>query len=148
MTRDEDEIRSPQRGNRVDSINYYRNQLTDLNETVEYMQREKRTLVEEGNDRIRASVWISSVFDLASDVAANTLARSRKDNDDLIVGFGRKKGSSSLFKQIAFDFFFGIFAFLNRNIGESKERILSKNLRVIYLLLYSNTKFERHIDLN
>ena len=119
MTRDEDESISPQRGNRVDSINYYRNQLTDLNEAVEYMQREKRTLVEEGNDRIRASVWISSVFDLASDVAATTLARNRKENSGLIVGFEKKKKKpGSLFKQITFDFFFGIFAFLNRNIGK------------------------------
>jgi len=102
---------------------------TDLNEAVEYMQREKRTLVEEGNDRIRASVWISSVFDLASDVAAKSLARNRKkESTGLIVGFDKKKKSSSLFKQIFFDFFFGIFAFLNRNIDVVVDTVSGSTL--------------------
>ena len=113
MSIDDDDSRSSQRGNSVDSISYYRNQLTELNETVSFMQRQKRTIVEEGNDRINATEWISNVFHLTSDTNS-----SAKNRNGLLVGFQQRRKTKGLFQQIAFDFFFSGFAFLNRNLGK------------------------------
>lgn len=112
MSSDEDESVSPQRGNRVDSINYYRNQLTELNNAVEAMQKEKKSEAEEGNDRVNATEWISNIFRMTSD-------DNERHRNGLIVGFSKRKSpGSSFFKQVALDFFFGGFTFLNRNISE------------------------------
>jgi hypothetical protein len=108
---EEDERKSPQRGNRVDSINYYTNQLSNMNEAVSFMQREKRKLVEEGNDRISATDWIANIF---------SMARTSRTQGGLIVGFdeAKRSESGSIFKQITMDFFFGGFELFNRNIGK------------------------------
>ena len=74
--------------------------------------------MEEGNDRIRATEWISNIFSMASNTAAKTLRRNRNNETGLIVGFQNNNPSGSLFKQIALDFFFSGFGFLNRNIGK------------------------------
>ena len=79
--------------------------------------------MEEGNDRVRATEWISNIFSMASGAAANTLSRNRKDRDGLIVGFREKKKPTSLFREVALDFFFGGFTFFHRNIGKCKYNI-------------------------
>ncbi len=125
---DDDELQSPQRGKRVDSINYYKNQLTELNNAIEFMQREKRRIVEEGNDRINATEWIANIFQFASETASNSLRRDKK-NQGLIVGFQDKKsGNGNLFKQIAIDFFFGGFTFFNRNFDVVVDTVSGSTL--------------------
>ena len=117
MTMDDDDYTSPQRGTRVDSVSYYKNQLDDLNDKVERMQQEKRRIMEEGNDRVSASEWISNIYRMTSDV----VRRRSSAADGLLVGFQDKTTtqSPSILKQISIDFFFGGLQFLNRNIGKS-----------------------------
>lgn len=125
---DDDELQSDQRGKRVDSLNYYKNQLTELNNAVEFMQREKRRIVEEGNDRINATEWIANIFQFASETASNSLRRDKK-NQGLIVGFqDRKSANGNLFKQIAIDFFFGGFTFFNRNFDAVVDTVSGSTL--------------------
>lgn len=72
---EEDDSRSPQRGERVDSINYYTSQLVVLNETMDEMQKEKKTVAAEGNAPNDATPWISSLIDNAA--VAHDAATSR-----------------------------------------------------------------------
>ncbi len=115
MIIDEEDYSSPQRGTRVDSISYYKNQLDRLNEQVAHMQQEKRRTLEEGNDRVSASEWISNIYRLTSD-AVN---RRSGASSGMLVDFQDKNTmkSPSIFKQVSIDFFFGGLQVLNRNIG-------------------------------
>ncbi len=113
---EDDDYSSPQRGTRVDSINYYKNQLDDLNCKVEIMQQEKRRVMEEGNDRVSASEWISNIYRMTS----GAVRKRSSTTNGLLVGFQDKVSthSPSVFKQVSIDFFFGGLQFLNRNIGK------------------------------
>ena len=70
---DDDSVSSlnPQRGERVDSINYYTTELNKLNEKLLNLQEIKKTMAEQGNDSVSATQWISNMLNLASDVAVN-----------------------------------------------------------------------------
>ena len=67
---EEDDSRSPQRGERVDSMNYYTSQLVSLNETMEEMQREEIKEAMEGNT---STPWLSQMIETASDAATSRL---------------------------------------------------------------------------
>ena len=67
---EEDDSRSPQRGERVDSLTYYTSQLVALNETMDKMQAEKKNLAADGN---AATPWISQMIDNASVAATSRL---------------------------------------------------------------------------
>jgi len=68
-----DEHHSPQKGERVDSINYYREMLDRHNEKVVKMQVEARLVVDEGNESARASEWVASVISSTAGAAASSL---------------------------------------------------------------------------
>ena len=70
---EEDEMRNPQKGERVDSIAYYSNMLDLYNDRVERMQKEANDVVEEGNRGVNATEWIASVLTKTTDVAASSL---------------------------------------------------------------------------
>lgn len=70
---DLDENKSPQKGERVDSIIYYRQMLDRLNEKVVKMQMEARLTVDEGNESIRASEWLANVISSTAGAAASSL---------------------------------------------------------------------------
>ena len=121
MTTDDEDYTSPQRGTRVDSIGYYKNQLQSLNNEVQFMQQEKRRMMEEGNDRVNASQWISNIYKITADAVRRRSSRA----DGLLVGFQEKDlCEPSLLKQVSVDFFFGGLQFLNRNIGEKSNLFL------------------------
>ena len=67
---------SPQKGERVDSITYYTDQLEMINNKVKNMQSEKKALAYSGDPSIRASQWISHMLGLAGDAAVTTLVRN------------------------------------------------------------------------
>ena len=52
----------PNRGERVDSIDYYQRRLALLNIEVASLQREKLEIAERGEDTIQANTWISQGF--------------------------------------------------------------------------------------
>jgi len=66
---EQDDYSSTQKGERVDSISYYTVQLVELNESVEKLQREKKTLAAEGSNSIDSTLWISRMIEIASDAA-------------------------------------------------------------------------------
>jgi hypothetical protein len=63
----EDDNRLPQKGERVDSINYYAKYLTILNEKVQEKQDEMLILARVGDSRRRASEWITHSLGLNLD---------------------------------------------------------------------------------
>jgi hypothetical protein len=63
----------PQRGEKVDSINYYNRELAVIDEKLLKMQHEKIELAQKGNDSVRASQWISHAIDRVSTAAESTL---------------------------------------------------------------------------
>jgi hypothetical protein len=65
--------RMPQRGEKVDSINYYNRELAVIDEKLLKMQHEKIELAQKGNDSVRASQWISHAIDRVSTAAESTL---------------------------------------------------------------------------
>lgn len=67
----------PQRGEEVDSINYYTRYLAILNEKVSKMREEKIAIAQSGDGSLRASQWISHAIGLASDAAATSLVSCR-----------------------------------------------------------------------
>jgi hypothetical protein len=60
------------------------NQLAELNDAVNFMQKEKRNIVEEGNDKINANKWLSSVVQLASGTISNTTNKFSRNKSGLI----------------------------------------------------------------
>jgi len=68
--------RLPERGEMVDSINYYSRELSIMNERVARIQHEKIELAQQGNDTVRASQWISHAINRVSTAAdESTLVR-------------------------------------------------------------------------
>jgi len=115
---EEDDSRSPQRGERVDSINYYTSQLVVLNETMDEMQKEKKTVAAEGNAPNDATPWISSLIDnaaVAHDAATSRL-QSNTHIDGLITGFKARKGLCGLIRQVGWDFLFGGLTLFKRDL--------------------------------
>lgn len=73
--------------------------------------------MEEGNDRVNASQWISNIYKITADAVRRRSSRA----DGLLVGFQeRDLREPSLLKQVSVDFFFGGLQFLNRNIGKKR----------------------------
>ena len=70
-----DDNHSPRKGERVDSINYYREMLDRHNETVVEMQVEGRLVVDEGNQSARANEWVAKVISSTAGAAASSLVR-------------------------------------------------------------------------
>lgn len=52
----------PDRGERVDSIDYYQRRLALLNTEVVSLQREKLEIAEKGEDTVQAKSWIAQGF--------------------------------------------------------------------------------------
>lgn len=66
---------TPQRGERVDSINYYNRQLALINDKLARMQHEKIELAQKGDKSFRPSQMISSAIERVTDVAEMTFVR-------------------------------------------------------------------------
>lgn len=115
---EEDDNRSPQRGERVDSMNYYTDQLVELNESMVEMQKEKKNLASQGNAYNDANPWISQMIDIASDAkgAATSRLESNSYLNGLIIGFKKRKGVCGFIRQVGLEFLFGGFTLFNRNI--------------------------------
>lgn len=88
-------MKSPQKGERVDSIIYYSNMLDRLNDKVERMQKEASDVVAEGNNLEKATEWLASVIPKTTDTRN-------------VHGF---------FSQVFIEFLFGGLALVNRNIN-------------------------------
>eukprot|EP00581_Thalassiosira_minuscula_P017487 CAMPEP_0183711430 /NCGR_PEP_ID=MMETSP0737-20130205/6933_1 /TAXON_ID=385413 /ORGANISM="Thalassiosira miniscula, Strain CCMP1093" /LENGTH=1006 /DNA_ID=CAMNT_0025939935 /DNA_START=103 /DNA_END=3123 /DNA_ORIENTATION=+ len=120
--------RMPERGEKVDSINYYSRELTVMNERVSRIQREKIELAQKGNDSIRASQWISHAIDRVSTAAESTL---RPPSDDgLITGFGdssthrRKPLLLFILDRMGIDFISGAINYVQQNIDEVVDSVV------------------------
>ncbi len=67
-------MKSPQRGERVDSVIYYSNMLNRLNEKIEGMQKEASDAVAASNTNLeKATEWIANVITKTTDVATSSL---------------------------------------------------------------------------
>jgi hypothetical protein len=68
-------MKSPQKGEKVDSITYYSNNLERLNEKVDRMQKEAIDAVAEGNNTQIATEWIANVITKTTGAATSSLVR-------------------------------------------------------------------------
>ena len=68
-------MKSPQKGEKVDSITYYSNNLERLNEKVDRMQKEAIDAVAEGNKTQIATEWIANVITKTTGAATSSLVR-------------------------------------------------------------------------
>ncbi len=78
---DEDDGKSPQRGERIDSINYYSKKLDELNAKVEAMQKEQKAIADAQEQRhtsTSVSDWIGNAIAITSGAAVNSLVSSTK----------------------------------------------------------------------
>ncbi|KAL7539932.1 hypothetical protein ACHAXR_009727 [Thalassiosira sp. AJA248-18] len=133
-TLDDSSVRSDrmaERGEKVDSINYYNRELTITNETVARMQHDKIELAQKGNDSIRASQWISHQIDRVSAAAESTLVckRPSQDDDGLITGFSssstrRKPLLLYILDRMGIDFISGAVNYVQQNIDEVVDSVV------------------------
>lgn len=128
----ESDSRLPQKGEKVDSINYYSRELTVMNEKMARMQHDKIELALKGNDSVRASQWISHAIDRVSTTAERTLSSNNQD-DGLITGFtsspGRRKPLLlTLLDRIGVDFISGGIAYVQQNIDEVVDSVVGATM--------------------
>eukprot|EP00986_Skeletonema_menzelii_P004681 scaffold1625_cov144-Skeletonema_menzelii.AAC.10 len=128
----ESDSRLPQKGERVDSINYYSRELTVMNEKMARMQHDKIELAQKGNDSVRASQWISRAIDRVSTAAETTLSSNSQD-DGLITGFGSSPGSRkplllTLLDRIGVDFISGGITYIQQNIDEVVDSVVGATM--------------------
>mmetsp|Transcript_1282 Transcript_1282/g.2730 ORF Transcript_1282/g.2730 Transcript_1282/m.2730 type:complete len:1017 (+) Transcript_1282:31-3081(+) len=119
--------RMPERGETVDSINYYSRELTIMNERVVRMQHEKIELAQSGNESVRASQWISRAIDRVSTAAESTLRPSQ--DDGLITGFSssstrRKPLLLTILDRMGIDFISGAINYVQQNIDEVVDSVV------------------------
>ena len=124
--------RLPQKGEKVDSINYYSRELTVMNERMARMQHDKIELALKGNDSARASVWISHAIDRVQTVAESTLSSNSQD-DGLITGFGSSPGRRkplllTLLDRIGVDFISGGISYIQQNIDEVVDSVVGATM--------------------
>lgn len=124
--------RLPQKGEKVDSINYYSRELTVMNERMAHMQHDKIELALKGNDSARASVWISHAIDRVQTAAESTLSSNSQD-DGLITGFGSSPGRRkplllTLLDRIGVDFISGGISYIQQNIDEVVDSVVGATM--------------------
>lgn len=124
--------RLPQKGEKVDSINYYSRELTVMNERMARMQHDKIELALKGNDSARASVWISHAIDRVQTAAESTLSSNSQD-DGLITGFGSSPGRRkplllTLLDRIGVDFISGGISYIQQNIDEVVDSVVGATM--------------------
>jgi len=128
----ESDSRLPQKGEKVDSINYYSRELTVMNEKMARMQHDKIELALKGNDSVRASQWISHAIDRVSTAAETTLSSNTQD-DGLITGFGSSPGRRkplllTLLDRIGVDFISGGITYIQQNIDEVVDSVVGATM--------------------
>eukprot|EP00985_Skeletonema_marinoi_P023778 scaffold16004_cov202-Skeletonema_marinoi.AAC.2 len=128
----ESDSRLPQKGEKVDSINYYSRELTVMNEKMARMQHDKIELAMKGNDSVRASQWIAHAVDRVSTAAETTLSSNTQD-DGLITGFGSSPGRRkplllTLLDRIGVDFISGGITYIQQNIDEVVDSVVGATM--------------------
>lgn len=121
----------PRRGELVDSISYYNQKLTAINEKLVRMQQEKIELAQRGNDQVRASQWISQAIDRVSTAAETTLGSSQTDQDGLISGFQSQRRRPMLYTildRLGVDFIYGGLSYLQQNIDEVVDSVVGATM--------------------
>lgn len=132
-----------QRGEKVDSINYYRQELNVLNERVARMQHEKIELAQKGNDSVRASQWISHAIDRVSNVAESTLRPNSADDGGLITGFSssstqRKPLLLFILDRMGIDFISGAVNYVQQNIDEVVDSVVGATMSSTGFITFSD----------
>ena len=118
--------RLPERGEKVDSINYYSRELAVMNDRVARMQHEKIELAQKGNDSVRASQWISHAIDRVSS-AADSALRPNQDDSGLITAFNsnrRKPLLLTILDRLGIDFISGAINYVQQNIDEVVDSVV------------------------
>jgi len=129
---------TPQRGERVDSINYYNRQLALINDKLARMQHEKIELAQKGDKSFRPSQMISSAIERVTDVAEMTLGGSTQnissdEDDGLIGGFKttrkrRKSLALKILDRIGIDFIHGGISYIQHNIDEVVDSVVGATM--------------------
>lgn len=120
----------PRRGERVDSISYYNQQLNVIDEKLTSLQRKKIELAQRGNDQVRASQWISQAIDRVS-IVAETALGSQTDEDGLISGFQsqeRRPMLLTILDRLGLDFIYGGLHYLQHNIDEVVDSVVGATM--------------------
>jgi len=133
--------RLPQRGEKVDSINYYQRELNIMNEKVARMQHDKIELAQKGNDSIRASQWISHAIDRVSSAAESTLGPPL--DDGLITGFEssssrRKPLLLFILDRMGIDFISGAINYVQQNIDEVVDSVVGVTMSSTGFITFRN----------
>ncbi|KAL7533875.1 hypothetical protein ACHAXR_005499 [Thalassiosira sp. AJA248-18] len=131
----------PERGEKVDSINYYNRELSIIIERVARMQHDKIELAQRGNDSIRASQWISHQIDKVSTAAESTLRPSQ--DDGLITGFGssstrRKPLLLFILDRMGIDFISGAVNYVQQNIDEVVDSVVGVTMSSTGFITFQN----------
>lgn len=125
----ENDPRLPQRGERVDSIQYYTKYLAILNEKVAEKQQDKMLLARKGDNSRRASEWISNSLGLTD---ASTSSISTSEGDGLMVSSNGSMNLSSgvffIFRKLGLDFFMGGLATLHRPFDVAVDTMVGRTL--------------------
>lgn len=120
----------PQKGERVDSITYYRRELAEMNEKVSRMQTEKKQLANTGNEMTRASEWIAIAFEggfgSTRQMSSSLSMRSKPSSvDDGIIANLREPGGGIVpVIKAGFSFFFGGFLIFDRHLDIVVESVV------------------------
>jgi len=94
MDFDDDELVA--KGERVDCINYYTHQLKRLNKKLFILQKNKRDIVEFGNQSLRATSWFSRVTEYAEYFMDDPNVEDSDDDDRSVSPSSLRSGSHDL----------------------------------------------------
>ena len=127
-----------QKGERVDSINYYTKSLEDLNEKITTMQNEAHEVMNEGNIAAKAArKWVANVISTTTGAATSSL--SRTSTEDGFLGIRNRKGSIfGFFFHFFADFFFGGFALIDKEINAVVDTMSVQRMSATGFVTFNN----------
>ena len=123
----------PERGEKIDSINYYSRELTVMNERLTRMQYEKIELAQRGNDSARASEWISNAVGRMSAIAGSALGPANPPDDAPGPGSAaptrrRKPLLMVILDRLGIDFISGAVRYVQQNIDEVVDSVVGATM--------------------
>jgi hypothetical protein len=134
----ETDPRLPQRGEKVDSIQYYTKYLEILNEKVSETQQAKMILARKGDNIRRASEWITNSLGLAG----SSSSRITNEGDGNLWSSQEPINLSGraclVFRKIGLDFFAGFLANLHRPLDVVVDTVVGRTLTSTGFVTFSD----------
>eukprot|EP00592_Proboscia_alata_P024003 CAMPEP_0194448308 /NCGR_PEP_ID=MMETSP0176-20130528/129494_1 /TAXON_ID=216777 /ORGANISM="Proboscia alata, Strain PI-D3" /LENGTH=971 /DNA_ID=CAMNT_0039275269 /DNA_START=42 /DNA_END=2958 /DNA_ORIENTATION=+ len=112
------------RGERVDSISYYRDQLRIVGHEIGNLRAEKMCLAESGDASESASAWLERAVRHGLDAAASTLGGSRREEEYLVLGLRDNNNTKiGTLCTSLLNFFLSGFLFLRRHFDVVVDKV-------------------------